>query len=515
MEKKKMVACVSIILVSCALSLMNPSFAGSNGNTAEAKNIQDTKSEVNLSKKKVSIIESNKKTISLKNTVKGKKVVWKVKNKKVAKVKAKKNKCIITAKKPGKTVVTAKYNKKTYKCKVVVKKMPTSVVNQTVDISGTSYVNASVFTTKDKITYTVSNPSLVRVVKVGTNTYRIYGVSGNTESGTAEVTFCNGKKKVVYRVLIPPRSVVPETEETESEVAVPVIPGKETETDTESERETETESESNQGDETESNENDCILNFVGADLFDFNSYNINEDSRFGRLNFSIGSDFNSESVENVIVTNSDNVKTGPGIMSFDNGNRYFVVDIVGVVEGDYFVSVSYKDYSYEVRGRVLGTDEVQVQYEKDLDRMIEECNKELIINGTEITDTNLRTLINLGVWLVDNRAHAQSGGWLGIEGEQHDYRKVLLTENYQNTHCTGYSAILVDAARKLGLKGRVVAVSAIHDIAEVEIDGEKWRIDAGGDGLAGRRSLSVMKYPDKKGYYRYPFVSGADWEVFD
>ena len=512
MEKKKMVACVSIILVFCALSLMDPSFAGSNGNTAEAKNIQVTKSEVNLSKKKVSIIESNKKTISLKNTVKGKKVVWKVKNKKVAKVKAKKNKCTITAKNPGKTVVTAKYNKKVYKCKVVVKKMPTSVVNQTVDISGTGYVNASVFTTKDKITYTVSNTSLVRVVKVGTNTYRIYGVSGNTEGGTAEVTFCNGKKKVVYRVLILPRSVAPETEETESEVAVPVIPGKETETDTESERETETESQS--GNETEMNSNDCIIKFVGADSFDFNSYNINEDSRFGSLNFSIGSDFNSESAENVIVTNSDNVKIESGIMSFDNGNRYFVVDITGVVEGDYFVSVSYKDYSYEVRGRVLGTDEVQVQYEKDLDRMIEECNKELVINGIEITDTNLRILINLGVWLVDNRAHAQSGGWLGIEGEQHDYRKVLLTESYQNTHCTGYSAILVDAARKLGLKGRVVAVSAIHDIAEVEIDGEKWRIDAGRDGLAGRRSLDAYREDPYIDFYRTPKSSGGVWDIY-
>lgn len=520
MEKKKMVACVSIILVFCALSLMDPSFAGSNGNTAEAKNIQVTKSEVNLSKKKVSIIESNRKTISLKNTVKGKKVVWKVKNKKVAKVKAKKNKCIITAKKPGKTVVTAKYNKKTYKCKVVVKKMPTSVVNQTVDISGTGYVNASVFTTKDKITYTVSNPSLVRVVKVGTNTYRIYGVSGNTEGGTAEVTFCNGKKKVVYRVLIPPRSVAPETEETESEVAVPVIPGKETETDTESERETETESQS--GNETEMNSNDCIIKFVGADSFDFNSYNINEDSRFGRLNFSIGSDFNSESAENVIVTNSDNVYTYSGTMSFDNGNRYFVVDIYGVVKGDYFVNIQYKDFTFKVEGKVLGTDEVQVQYEKDLDRMIEECNKELVINGTEITDTNLRTLINLGVWLVDNRDHAQTTkpgtdgelvGFNNKEGEEIDYRKVLLEESWQNTHCDGYSNIICDVARRLGLNAKATGTTA-HTIAEVEIDGEKWRIDAGRTGLAGDRDVDIFRLNPYIDFYRLPKSSGGTWTIY-
>ena len=70
---------------------------------------------VHLSKTKLKVAVGKSKTIKLVKA-KAKSVKWKVKNKKIATVKSGK----ITGKKPGSTVVTAKYKKKSYTCKVTV-----------------------------------------------------------------------------------------------------------------------------------------------------------------------------------------------------------------------------------------------------------------------------------------------------------------------------------------------------------------------------------------------------------
>jgi len=74
------------------------------------------KKVIRLSKKKLTLEPGQVKTIKLKGAS-AKKVKWSTSNKKVATV----SKGKITAKKPGKVTITAKYKKKKYKCKVLIR----------------------------------------------------------------------------------------------------------------------------------------------------------------------------------------------------------------------------------------------------------------------------------------------------------------------------------------------------------------------------------------------------------
>lgn len=80
--------------------------------------------KVSLSKKNVTMYAGAKKTLKLKNAKK--KVKWTVKNKKIAKISVKKgkynNSITIRGVKAGKTKIVAKYGKKKYTIKIVVKK---------------------------------------------------------------------------------------------------------------------------------------------------------------------------------------------------------------------------------------------------------------------------------------------------------------------------------------------------------------------------------------------------------
>ncbi|MBE5957249.1 MAG: hypothetical protein E7254_00090 [Lachnospiraceae bacterium] len=88
--------------------------------------------KIKLNKTKITLQEKGKVKLVLKN-VKAKKVKWSSSNKKVAKVS---KKGVVTAKKAGKATIKAKYKKKTYKAKIIVKKKnhtPTIKDNSNVD----------------------------------------------------------------------------------------------------------------------------------------------------------------------------------------------------------------------------------------------------------------------------------------------------------------------------------------------------------------------------------------------
>lgn len=88
-------------------------------------NMSKTKSKkVTLYKSKVSLEKKQKYTLTLKG-VKNGKVKWSSSNKKVAAVK----KGVVSAKKAGKCVVTAKYAKKKYKCMISVVKSKEDATN--------------------------------------------------------------------------------------------------------------------------------------------------------------------------------------------------------------------------------------------------------------------------------------------------------------------------------------------------------------------------------------------------
>ena len=99
--------------------------------------IASAKSVTKISNKSVTLTVGKTKTISLKNYKKLskkaiKKVKWTTSNKKVVSIKVSgkyKQKCKLTAKKAGTSTIKVKYNGKTYKCKVTVKKKATNTTS--------------------------------------------------------------------------------------------------------------------------------------------------------------------------------------------------------------------------------------------------------------------------------------------------------------------------------------------------------------------------------------------------
>jgi len=99
----------------------------------------EAKGKTQLNTTSVTLTVGKKKTLKLKNYTKLskkkiKKVKWSTSNKKVVSLKVSgkyKQNCKITAKKAGKATIKVKYNGKTYKCKVVVKKTSTKTTKPT------------------------------------------------------------------------------------------------------------------------------------------------------------------------------------------------------------------------------------------------------------------------------------------------------------------------------------------------------------------------------------------------
>lgn len=95
----------------------------------------------------------------------------------------------------------------------------------------------------------------------------------------------------------------------------------------------------------------------------------------------------------------------------------------------------------------------------------------------------LEGLKQLGVWMVDNKPYDKG------QGRDHKY---LFTGNI-GLDCVGYSEVFNDVAERLyGLEAGYYYTSSGHTVAEVVINGEKWRFDAGTDGPVGQRTFSFI-----------------------
>ena len=88
--------------------------------TWKRKKVKKKKAKPKLSNKKVTTTAGEITEIELSNAT-AKKIKWSSSKKSVATVKKDGSTCIITAKKPGKAIITAKYKGKKYKCKLTVK----------------------------------------------------------------------------------------------------------------------------------------------------------------------------------------------------------------------------------------------------------------------------------------------------------------------------------------------------------------------------------------------------------
>ena len=106
MMKKNIMRTSAAALAFCMLATAVP-----------ATNV-DAKAKPKLNKKKITLTVGEKVKLKVKNAGK-KKVKWKTSSKKVAKVN---KKGVVKAKKVGKATITAKVGKKSFKCKVTVKK---------------------------------------------------------------------------------------------------------------------------------------------------------------------------------------------------------------------------------------------------------------------------------------------------------------------------------------------------------------------------------------------------------
>lgn len=131
MKKKRFLPWILLLIVLClTLTLSSRAMAAS---------------KVKLSQKQITLVEGQKKKLSIKGTRNF--VKWKVKNKKIAGIKKKgKQTVLITGKKQGKTKITAKVNGKAYVCKLTVIKNSAESGNDSTAGTG-STENGSVDTT--------------------------------------------------------------------------------------------------------------------------------------------------------------------------------------------------------------------------------------------------------------------------------------------------------------------------------------------------------------------------------
>lgn len=126
--KKRIIKFITLSLTAyaCSLIAMNSCKATDvSGSSLEVSNETSVESTVKASKPsikgKMTVAKGKTKKLKLKN-VSGLKIKWRTKNKSIAKVVMKKGVPYVKACKVGKTVIRAKADGKTLKCRVIVKK---------------------------------------------------------------------------------------------------------------------------------------------------------------------------------------------------------------------------------------------------------------------------------------------------------------------------------------------------------------------------------------------------------
>ena len=158
----------------------------------------------------------------------------------------------------------------------------------------------------------------------------------------------------------------------------------------------------------------------------------------------------------------------PDWVSYDNTGFSFVARRAG----KFTVYVHGGGETLPVSIEVTSDDNVWLEYMNKLTKLIKSFPG---------SSDPLEGLKQLGMWLVDNCPYDKG------QGRDHKY---LFTGNI-GLDCVGYSEVFNDVAERLyGLDAGYYYTSSGHTLAEVVIGGEKWRFDAGTDGLVGMRSFS-------------------------
>lgn len=154
---------------------------------SSAVEVEAASKKMSLSKTSLTLYVGRTKTLKVKNA-KGT-VRWSSSKKKVATVSSKGK---VTAKKKGKTTITAKVGKKKYKCKVVVQNPKLSQSAITLNVNEAYRLVA--LGTAEKVTWTAKNPEVIRVSKKG----NVRGL----KTGTTYVIAWAGKYKMKCKVTV-------------------------------------------------------------------------------------------------------------------------------------------------------------------------------------------------------------------------------------------------------------------------------------------------------------------------
>lgn len=140
--------------------------------------------------------------------------------------------------------------------------------------------------------------------------------------------------------------------------------------------------------------------------------------------------------------------------------------------GKFTIYISGGGETLSVPVEVTSDDDVWLAY---INRVIN------MVKGFPGSSNPLEGLKQLGVWMVDNKPYDKG------QGRDHKY---LFTGDI-GLDCIGYSEVFMDVAKRLyGLDADYFTTSSGHTVAEVIINGEKWRFDAGTDGPVGQRGFS-------------------------
>lgn len=182
---------------------------------------------------------------------------------------------------------------------------------------------------------------------------------------------------------------------------------------------------------------------------------------------------------NDITYNLNNVnKVVNGISALDGvlfDKEHKDISFIARLKGEYTVYVSGGGETIEVPVEVTSTDDVWFDYMNKLTKLVKSFPG---------SSDPLEGLKQLGMWLVDNCPYDRG------QGRDH---KLLFTGDI-GLDCIGYSEVFIDVARRLyGLEADYYPRVGIgHTVAEVIIDGETWRFDAGTDGPVGQRTFSFI-----------------------